>query len=112
MEVVPTNTIERIFAITVLLFALVMFSSFISSITGAMTRLRVMNSERSTQLEYVRRYIADNKISLELGNRVSGFLRHYHYKHKARVKESDLVVFRMLPASLRVQVPLRSSCQD
>merc|ERR1719491_32015 len=46
MEVVPENTVERVFCVMVLVFAMVTFSSFISSITNAMTQLRNLNSDK------------------------------------------------------------------
>jgi len=104
MEIVPMNVQERIFCIFVLLFAMVVFSSFISSITNAMTKLRVMNHKRTEEKEFIKRYFTDNRISLELGNRISGFLRHNIYKHKKSVHENDIAVFKILPETLRCQL--------
>mmetsp|Transcript_122601 Transcript_122601/g.318772 ORF Transcript_122601/g.318772 Transcript_122601/m.318772 type:complete len:785 (-) Transcript_122601:173-2527(-) len=104
MEVVPRNSVERVYAIAVILLALVMFSSFVSSITSAMTHLRALREEQRRQQENVRRYIAENKLSMELGNRVHAFIRQHHKMAKARVRESDIAVFRYLPEHLRFQM--------
>merc|ERR1719217_1505271 len=49
MEVYPHNSTERGFSVVVLLFALLFFSSFLSSITAAMTRLRSLNQATNQQ---------------------------------------------------------------
>jgi hypothetical protein len=74
MEVTPVNTIERVFTVLVLLFALVTFSSFVSSITSAMTELRNLNSERLEQRAVLRRYLRENRISAVLTSRIWGWL--------------------------------------
>jgi len=104
MEVVPTNTSERIFVICVIIFALVMFSSFISSITSTMTHLRVTNLEHTKQNEYIRRYLSDNRVSLELSHRIYTFLRLYRKTQKKRVHDSDIPVFKHLPELLMVEL--------
>eukprot|EP00747_Dinoflagellata_sp_TGD_P101083 gnl/TRDRNA2_/TRDRNA2_168235_c4_seq4.p1 gnl/TRDRNA2_/TRDRNA2_168235_c4~~gnl/TRDRNA2_/TRDRNA2_168235_c4_seq4.p1 ORF type:complete len:376 (+),score=31.41 gnl/TRDRNA2_/TRDRNA2_168235_c4_seq4:45-1172(+) len=104
MEIHPHNYRERMYTIVVLLFSLVMFSSFISSITQAMTNLRNLNAERARQSEYIRRYITANRVSLELGNRIYSFLRKQGYMHKKRLHESDVAVIKSLPQSLLVDL--------
>jgi len=104
MEVSPKNTIERIYAIGVLFSALVTFSTFISSITSAMTTLRRINLERSKEREAIRRYIAEKKVSVELGNRITAFLRRHNFMAKKRVHEEDIQVFKVLPETLRLQL--------
>lgn len=54
----------------IILVALVMFSSFISSITSSMTHLRVLREAQQKQSENVRKYISDNKLSMDLSNRI------------------------------------------
>jgi hypothetical protein len=104
MEVFPRNTAERLYSIIVLFSAMVTFSSFVSSITAAMTSLRTMNLQKSKQRDNIRRYIADNRISLELGNRITAFLRSHNFMAKRRVHEDDIQVFKALPESLRLQL--------
>jgi len=104
MEVVPRNSAERLFAIVVLFSALITFSTFISSITTAMTTLRRLNFERSKQRDSIRRYVSENRVSLELSNRITAFLRTHNFLAKRRVHESDIQVFKVLPEPLRVQL--------
>lgn len=101
MEVFPTNSAERLFAICVLFSALVVFSTFVSSITSAMTNLRRINMERSQQQSFIRRYIAENHLTIELGNKITAFIRTHNFMAKRRVHEEDVKVFKVLPEMLR-----------
>ncbi|CAE8598624.1 unnamed protein product [Polarella glacialis] len=60
MEVVPMKELERSFTIVVIVSAMVIFSSFISTITNAMTQLRNLNSERSAELVKLRCFFSDH----------------------------------------------------
>lgn len=102
MEVFPTNSAERIFAICVLFSALVVFSTFVSSITNAMTNLRRINNERSQQQVFIRRYVTENQLSMELGNKITAFVRTHNFMAKRRVHEEDVQVFKVLPETLRL----------
>merc|ERR1712232_66922 len=46
MDVHPRNLSERMFSVVVLIFALCIFSSFVSSITAAMTYLRNLTAQQ------------------------------------------------------------------
>jgi len=100
MEVYPRNSVERFFAVGVILFALVSFSSFISSMTAAMTHLRKINEESARQQEYLRRYLADNRVPFDLGNRLIAALKQRNRTQKFRVHEIDIKGFSDLPESL------------
>jgi len=106
MEIVPRNVFERCYALCVILLALVAFSSFISSITSSMTHLRSMNVERKRQEELIRRYITQNKLSLDLGTRIQTFLRQKGLAEnsKRRVHEKHILVFGMLPEIILVEL--------
>jgi len=102
MEVVPKNVYERTFALAVIIFALVSFSSFVSSITNAMTHLRRINEESLTQKENVRRYILENKLSFRMGNLIYAFLRQHRDIQQRRLHESDIQAFKSMPENLRM----------
>eukprot|EP00931_Biecheleriopsis_adriatica_P092023 TRINITY_DN65860_c0_g1_i1.p1 TRINITY_DN65860_c0_g1~~TRINITY_DN65860_c0_g1_i1.p1 ORF type:complete len:1032 (+),score=195.78 TRINITY_DN65860_c0_g1_i1:64-3096(+) len=110
MEVHPQNKIERVYAVCVLLLALVAFSSFISSITQAMTHLREMNAQRIEQENLLRRYLNQHGISGKLVNRV------WHYLHqkevvnmgRVRTKAKEVKSLSSLPKSMRVELALES----
>jgi len=101
MEVVPRNTLERTYNVITLIFAMVTFSSFVSSITNAMTRLRNLNSERMEQHSVLRAYLVQNSISADLTTQIYGFLEKSVENKSKRVHTSDVIILRRLPKSLQ-----------
>lgn len=83
MEVFPQNTKERVFAVVIIIFALVGFSSFVSSTTSGMTQLRMLRSGKSQRLYTLRKFLRENEISGELSMRIS---RHIAMAIRAQKK--------------------------
>eukprot|EP00927_Polykrikos_kofoidii_P044169 TRINITY_DN38210_c0_g1_i1.p1 TRINITY_DN38210_c0_g1~~TRINITY_DN38210_c0_g1_i1.p1 ORF type:complete len:833 (-),score=86.94 TRINITY_DN38210_c0_g1_i1:538-3036(-) len=104
MSVQPTNMGERAFAVSVLLFALVAFSSFVSSITNLMNHLRTIRSTEDKQLRMLERYLEDNKISFQLSLRVRRFLEHYFSQKRKACNERDIEVLAQLSGPLRMEL--------
>merc|ERR1712232_745909 len=75
MEVVPRNPYERLFNIVVILMALVVFSSFVSSITTAMTHIRNINAQKTKRETEIRSFFCEHKISPRLTSRVWHYVR-------------------------------------
>ncbi|CAE7214827.1 Kcnh5 [Symbiodinium natans] len=101
MEVYPTNATERIFCVCVIVSAMVIFSSFISAITNAMTQLRTLNKDRNEQFSLLRRYLTQCNVSGGLLARVLQSVSSAMNRNKRRVHEEDIKVLNMLPLSLR-----------
>merc|ERR1719498_2079893 len=101
MEIRPYNIGERTYSIIVLLFALITFSSFLGSITNAMTQLRRSHSEQTKQQALLRRFLLDNKISTELGQRIWKCIKSMHFAHKKRIRTSDVSTLSNLPSNLQ-----------
>lgn len=76
-QVVPTNTFERVFTIAVMLLAVILFSSVLSSITSSMIFLRNLTAERRKQMSYVRRYMTEKRVTLDLGAPACFFIRRW-----------------------------------
>lgn len=74
MEVQPQNTAERSFAVVVLLSALCVFSSFISSITSSMTSLRNLTVKKEFQSRLLRKYLRKHKITRLLSSRIHRYV--------------------------------------
>jgi len=104
MEIVPRNTVERLYTIAVLLGAMVVFSTFVSSITTSMTTLRTSTADKSRQRTNLRKYISENKISITLAGKISAYGRSHKMNPKRRIHESDIAVFSSLPDNLRAQL--------
>mmetsp|Transcript_79275 Transcript_79275/g.230214 ORF Transcript_79275/g.230214 Transcript_79275/m.230214 type:complete len:787 (+) Transcript_79275:49-2409(+) len=106
MEVVPCNTVERLFNVGVIVISVIIFSSVLSSITSAMINLRRKSAEKRRQIGLVRRYITDKHLTLALGNRIVGFLRTHNYNvsQQQSLQENQILAFKILPDSLRTQL--------
>eukprot|EP00811_Abedinium_folium_P028929 NODE_451_length_3036_cov_8.713304.p1 GENE.NODE_451_length_3036_cov_8.713304~~NODE_451_length_3036_cov_8.713304.p1 ORF type:complete len:727 (-),score=144.44 NODE_451_length_3036_cov_8.713304:855-2741(-) len=76
MDVNARNTLERIFSIIVLFFAMVAFSSIVGGITAGMTSLRNLKQENTKQLWLLRRYMRQRTVPLDLAGRIHNYLDH------------------------------------
>ncbi|CAE8720283.1 unnamed protein product [Polarella glacialis] len=101
MEVVPMNELERSFTIVVIVSAMVIFSSFISTITNAMTQLRNLNSERNADLVKLRCFFSDHKVSASLVARISSCIHQSNKLTDSRVHSEDVSILELLPVSLK-----------
>lgn len=104
MEVVPTNSLERMFTVCVIFFAMVTFSSFISSITAAMQRLRTLESAKLERQQHLRQFIQQNKLSTELTACIWGHLRVCTNKNHVRLHEKDVSLLSALPPAMQAKV--------
>jgi len=96
--------VERVYSVCVILFALITFSSFVSSITTTMQALQAKKSERESQEMELRNFFVENNISAELGTQISRFLTKYHFSQKKRKHENDFKFLETLPGHLRRQL--------
>ncbi|CAE8581360.1 unnamed protein product, partial [Polarella glacialis] len=101
MEVVPKNELERSFTIVVIVSAMVIFSSFISTITNAMNQLGNLGSERNAQLVKLRRFFSEQKVSASLVARISRCIHQSNKMASARVHSEDISILELLPVSLK-----------
>ncbi|CAK9016098.1 Protein ZINC INDUCED FACILITATOR-LIKE 1 [Durusdinium trenchii] len=92
---------ERTFTVCVIVSAMVIFSSFISAITNAMTQLRNLNKEKIEQFSLLRKYLTQCNVSGGLLARVLQSMSSAMNKNKRRVHEEDIKVLHLLPLSLR-----------
>ncbi|CAE7883635.1 KCNH6 [Symbiodinium microadriaticum] len=101
MDVHPQNVAERCFAIMVLIAGLVLFSSFISSITGSMSQLRNMQADRSKQFWLLRRYLKQQKVPMDLCFRVLRYTEYATSTSHDRVPEGRITILSSLTEQLR-----------
>jgi len=103
MEVHPYNLGERMYSIFVLLSAVVSFSSFLSTITTSITKVRALTAEATKQQNILRRYFHENNVSTELGNRIWKNLKTNHFS-KTRMHRKDIDVLKYLPRGLHTDL--------
>uniref|UniRef100_A0A7S2QCX8 Cyclic nucleotide-binding domain-containing protein n=1 Tax=Zooxanthella nutricula TaxID=1333877 RepID=A0A7S2QCX8_9DINO len=104
MEVYPENIGERAYNVVVLVFAMVVFSSFVSSITSAMTRLRTLRAHEVAQAYLLKRYLRENNISADLSSRVTRYIDVVSEVHKRRTDRSKVELLQMLSGPLNLEL--------
>jgi len=104
LAIQPINVYERLYAITVLIFGLVLFSSFISSITASMTQLRTLDGGLSRQFWLLRRYLRQNGIANELSWRINRYVEYHSSTSKGMIPESKIWVLTNLSHQLRQEL--------
>jgi hypothetical protein len=102
MDVSACNTMERIFSIVILLFALGVFSSVIGSVTASVTALRNLKGTHLKDFWLLRRYCRENNVTPDLCKRLTKFLEH---KIAAKgVAETRVTVLSNLSVQLRQEL--------
>lgn len=109
MDVQPQNVPERVFAVLVVVFALVGFSYVVGSLTGSLAQLRSMQEDASKEFRSVRRYLRQNKVPVTLSLRVQKYVEHAWSKQKDRVNLSSIKMFDFLSEQLHNEVRLSMS---
>jgi len=74
-SVQPQTNTERVCCILVLLFALVVFSMFVSSATSQITRLFGLQLSEKKKLWTLRKYLHQNKVTRDLGIRIFRYVQ-------------------------------------
>eukprot|EP00928_Gymnodinium_smaydae_P066250 TRINITY_DN49294_c0_g1_i1.p1 TRINITY_DN49294_c0_g1~~TRINITY_DN49294_c0_g1_i1.p1 ORF type:complete len:673 (+),score=97.17 TRINITY_DN49294_c0_g1_i1:185-2203(+) len=104
MDISPENNTERVFAVGVVIFALVGFSYLVGSITGCLTQLRLMQEDVSKQFWHLRRYMKHHKVPMALSTRIQRFLEHALQEQKAKVSTDKVKIFNLLSEQLRSEL--------
>mmetsp|Transcript_2953 Transcript_2953/g.7524 ORF Transcript_2953/g.7524 Transcript_2953/m.7524 type:complete len:777 (+) Transcript_2953:113-2443(+) len=100
MEVFATNEQERIFSVVTLVFALMIFSSFLSSITASMTQIQQLGSEIPQKMSQLRRYMIAKNIPQGLKIRVLRYVVHKLEAEKLQIPEQDVDLLAWLSEPL------------
>lgn len=103
-NIVPVNARERIFACLVVIFALITFSTFVSSITTAMQQLWNLSAERMKEEEKIRNYLSQKRVSMQLGTKIWQSFRQNLITRRESMLERDISFFADMPESLRQQL--------
>merc|ERR1712050_445383 len=92
---------ERVYSIIVLVFALIVFSSFVSSITSAMNQLKQMGSDNRKQMWLLRRYLTQRHIPHMLATCIHRYVEYQEKRHTGFVQESQVKLLSCLSDRLR-----------
>ena len=101
MDVVATNTPERIFSVIICLGGLIAFSFFLGTINQSFAKLRSLTAQETRQRKLVRRYVADKHVSADLSSEILACIRQRGLgKAMGKIVFSDIKAFENLPHKL------------
>jgi hypothetical protein len=99
-DIMPMNWKERAMNIFVLCLTLIIFSSFISSMTVAVTRLRNLHSADEKRHAMLRKYFRDHGVPPDLAIRVQSFLEEKMEAHSCKTQEKEVDLLHHLTKGL------------
>jgi len=102
--IMPDYPWERLFTVTVLFCAFVVTTTFVGTLTTAMTRLQIIASQKSAQFAALNRYLSDCMISSELAVRVQRNARHALRERKRNTPECDVELLALISDPLRAEI--------
>lgn len=100
MELHPHNLAERTYAVCILLFGMLTFTSFVSSISSWMSEMRRHQSEMDASKRELRAFLYNKHVSVELYQRIWNYVKLSHWTVKGHIHEKDLPILKTLPATL------------
>lgn len=100
MDVQPQNTIERCFAISVVIFALVGFSYVVGDISSCLTQLRNMSETSSKEFRKLRTFMRMHKVPRLLALRVTKFAEHAYSKQREAMPMSKVTLLNLISEQL------------
>uniref|UniRef100_A0A7S1Q4G5 Cyclic nucleotide-binding domain-containing protein n=1 Tax=Alexandrium catenella TaxID=2925 RepID=A0A7S1Q4G5_ALECA len=105
MEVVPRNAAERLFTILTISLGLVVFSSFVSNMTHAMTSFQRLTSEQAKKNQNLRQFLSTHRVSMALVHRIIYFCKSSNSSGvKKRLHEVDVSCLKALPENLLMRL--------
>eukprot|EP00931_Biecheleriopsis_adriatica_P029628 TRINITY_DN17564_c0_g1_i1.p1 TRINITY_DN17564_c0_g1~~TRINITY_DN17564_c0_g1_i1.p1 ORF type:complete len:357 (-),score=68.43 TRINITY_DN17564_c0_g1_i1:76-1095(-) len=102
-NIAPDNSVERVFAILVILLAMGVFSSFISSITNAVNTLRAVTAAQRAEKSMLRQFFSERHLSTSLYTAVTDYVES-HGALKLQVQESSVRSLREIPPKLKFRL--------
>jgi hypothetical protein len=101
MNIQPQNFPERVFNISVVVFALVGFSYVVGSITGSLAQLRSVSEEESKLFWDLRVYMKRNAVEHTLAVRIQRYLSHAWRYQAANKTFAQIPILKMLSEQLQ-----------
>lgn len=103
-DIFPVNARERFFSVCVLVFAFVVATWLVSSITSNMTRLHIISRGQQAQIALLRRYLSCRHISQQLSARVQLNAAHALEMKHNNVQEGDVELLHVVSEPLLMEL--------
>jgi hypothetical protein len=103
-EIRPVNISERIYAIVVFVFTLMVGTVLVSSLTSSMTQLNILATEKKNKMTMLRKYLVDNRITTRLTLRVQRNAQHALHEQETYIPEAHVELLELVSEPLRIEV--------
>jgi hypothetical protein len=103
-QIQPQNSWERAYTVLVLLFGMVIFSSFIASVTQARMQMSKMMSKFERDFWLLRKFCRQNKISPQLRSRMKRYIDLVVVPAQQKLNTPDVVLIPRLSPYIRAQL--------
>jgi len=97
----PQNAFERAYVIFVLLFGMIVFSSFIASVTQARMQLTKLMSKCDREIWLLRKYCRQHTISMELTYKMKRYVDLVVIPNYSKLSQGDVTLINKLSLNLR-----------
>jgi len=104
MHVLPRSISEQIFSVVIIVCGLVGFSTFVSSITAAITRLRGLTSSELARSFMLRKFLKENAISHDLAGRLTRYIHLAVDLHRRKVDPKKVELLAYLSGPMQVEL--------
>lgn len=105
IDVTPTKAAERAYSILIHSVGLIVFSSFVSSLTELMAHAAEQSAEKSRRDSEVRDYMEDHLVCVRLTSCIEHYRRHArHHAHRQKLPREDIDGLENLPEALAVKL--------
>eukprot|EP00928_Gymnodinium_smaydae_P063037 TRINITY_DN46737_c0_g1_i1.p1 TRINITY_DN46737_c0_g1~~TRINITY_DN46737_c0_g1_i1.p1 ORF type:complete len:243 (-),score=21.35 TRINITY_DN46737_c0_g1_i1:398-1126(-) len=104
MHVGPVNTMERFFALLVVWFALVVFSTFVSRLTSTMSQLQDYYRADAKYVWQLRRWLKSHSVEKKLAQRVQRHVEHVLRDRKKHTSRAEIPALQHISHSLHAEL--------
>lgn len=101
--ITPLAQAENVYAIAVMVFALLSVSSLVSTVTNCYAQLHQIRSEEEQNFRQLRKYFRQHDISADLCARAHKYISQYQEVHRERLKPQDVAYFSLLSKNLQAE---------
>lgn len=102
-DIAPANGLERLFTVVVIMFAMGVFSSFISSITNAVNSMREVRNEQIRRETILRKFFSERNLSTDLFLTIQDFCQKAGVAME-KIQEQQVELLRETPEGIRIRL--------
>lgn len=103
-NIAPANINERGFAVGVVICALIMFSTFLSSLTSAWSKVQRIYYKQWKEKAQIRQFVEARGVPLDCARQIWQFYRNHYKTSSKRMHLDDLDIFHKMPKALRTAI--------